>query len=243
MLRIAIVTGGSRGIGRAVVRNLTGAGYKVRFCYKSDDAKAEDIRSELSGAGGDVACFKCDVADHAAVTEWVQRIERDDGPIGTVVNSAGITRDRALVSMESADWCDVMATNLTGAFNVARAVSFPMIKRRAGCIISMSSVSGVYGNAGQSNYSASKAGIIGMSRALAKELGGFGIRVNVVAPGLIDTEMTAQAGSRIEAMVRKVPLGRIGTADDVADTVAFLASDAAAYVTGQALGVDGGLVI
>jgi len=237
-----VITGGSRGIGKSIVRRMTADGWSVRFCYKSNEVAAHDLVDELVRAGGDVAAARCDVADHDAVAAWIADVERE-GAIDAVVNSAGITRDRALVSMAKNDWTDVIDTNLGSVFNVCRAVSFAMMKRRRGCIVNMSSVSGVYGNPGQANYAASKAGIIGLSRTLAKELGGFGIRVNVVAPGLIDTDMTAAAGPRLEKLVRTVPLGRMGTADEVAATVSFLASDAAAYITAQVLGVDGGLVI
>lgn len=242
MLPVCLVTGGSRGIGRAVVREMAQAGYRVAFCYRARSDEAEALVAELAGCGCVVQATRCDVADHAAVAAWIADVETRLGPIEVVINSAGITRDRALAMMDPAEWTDVIETNLGSVFNVCRAVSFPMMKRRRGCILNMSSVSGIYGNVGQANYAASKSGIIGLSRTLAKELGAYGIRVNVVAPGLIDTDMTAKAGARLERIVRSVPLGRVGTPADVAKSVAFLASDHAAYITGQTLGVDGGLV-
>lgn len=242
--KLAVVTGGTRGIGRALVLELAARGYRVEFCYRSNDAEAQALCAEADRQHQFVRGTRCDVADPAAVKTWIDGLERDVGPINVLVNSAGITRDRSLAMMSQDEWREVIDVNLSGVFNVCRAAVFPMLKRRQGCIINLSSVSGVYGNATQSNYAASKAGIIGFSRSLAKELGPQGIRVNVVAPGLIETEMTGKVdAARLERMLAGVPLRRIGQVADVAHLVGFLASDNAAYITGQVMGVDGGLVL
>lgn len=247
--KLALVTGGSRGIGKAVVCELAARGYDVAFCYRSNETEAADTRAQAETmAGGEnpvrVAAHRCDVADHDAVTDWVRTVERELGPIEAAVNCAGITRDRPAVLMSQSEWGDVIDTNLTGLFNVCRSVAFPMLKRKRGSILNLSSVSGVFGNPGQANYSASKAGIIGLSRALAKELGPNGIRVNVVAPGLIETDMTADLpANHAQRMREATPLRRMGHVREVARTVAFLSSDDASYITGQVVGVDGGLVL
>jgi len=241
---IAVVTGAARGIGRAVVEDLASQGYRVAFCYRNNDALAQEVCAAADRRGQQVTATRLDVADEAAVRAWINHIESDIGPIALLVNCAGITRDRALALMSSEDWREVVDVNLTGVFHTCRAAVFPMMKRKQGCIVNLSSVSGVYGNATQSNYAATKAGIIGFSRSLAKELGPLGIRVNVVAPGLIDTDMTAQLDpARLERMLATAPLRRAGQPAEVAAAVRFLASGDAAYITGQVLGVDGGLVI
>jgi 3-oxoacyl-[acyl-carrier protein] reductase len=209
---VALVSGGSRGIGRAVVLALAESDYDVAFCFQSNRTEIADVEANV-------------------------------GAIELVVNVAGITRDRAMVTMDPADWDRVIDVNLTGTFNVCRVAAFAMLRRRRGCIINMSSVSGVYGNAGQANYAASKAGIIGLSSTIAKELGPYGIRVNVVAPGLIETDMTAKLGDkRLAGLLGGIPLRRIGQVEEVAQTVKFLASSHASYISGQVIGVDGGLV-
>lgn len=243
-LQVAVVTGGARGIGRAIVEELAGRGYRVAFCYRTNDASAGELCASAARLGQEVSATRVDVADDAAVRTWIGDIESGIGPIALLVNSAGITRDRALAMMSLDDWQSVVDTNLSGVFHACRAAVFPMMKRKRGCIVNLSSVSGVYGNATQSNYAATKAGIIGFSRSLAKELGPQGIRVNVVAPGLIATDMTARLdGARLERMLAGAPLRRAGQAAEVAAAVGFLASADAAYITGQVLGVDGGLVI
>lgn len=242
--KIAVVTGGSRGIGRTVVQALASDGYRVEFCYQNNAEEAQQVCVDAERMGQAVGATRCDVGDAGAVAEWVATVEKLAGPIDVLVNSAGITRDSHLLTMSSEDWQAVIDTNLTGTFNLCRKVAFAMYKRRRGCIINMSSVAGVYGNATQSNYAASKAGIIGFSLTLAKELGPAGIRVNVVAPGMIATDMTARLDAgRLERMVAAVPLRRIGEAEEVAALVSFLVSDRARYITAQVIGVDGGLVL
>lgn len=242
--RLALVSGGSRGIGKAIVVELARRDYDVAFCYRSNEEEAAATRDLAGAAGTCVVAQRCDVSDHKAVADWIRSVERHVGAIEVVVNSAGITRDRPSVLMNQEDWTAVIDTNLTGVFNVCRTAAFAMLKRKRGAILNLSSVSGVYGNAGQANYSASKAGIVGLSRSMAKELGPKGIRVNVIAPGLIETDMTAAlAAGQAQKIVDRAPIQRMGTADEVAKAVGFLCSDDASYITGQVLGVDGGLVL
>jgi 3-oxoacyl-[acyl-carrier protein] reductase len=237
----ALVSGGARGIGRACVRRLAQDGYGVSFCYRSDEQAATELEKEISELGAQVLAIRADVTDADAVREWVARTERDLGPITCTVTSAGITADSALATMSDEKWASVLRTNLDGVFNVCRAVTYPMIKRRAGSITTISSVSGVYGNAGQTNYSAAKAGIIGFTKALAKETGRFGIRANVVAPGLIDTDMSGALPERVRKHITdSVALRRAGSPEEVADLVAFLSSARAGYITGSVVEIHGG---
>lgn len=242
MSKVALVSGGSRGIGAAVVVRLAQDGWDIGFCYRSDEAAARRVEKEASEHGVRVLAVRADVSDPGQVTEWVARTEDELGPLETAVVCAGITRDRPLVLMSDADWHQVMDTNLDGVFHVCRAAVFQMLKRRSGSVVTLSSVSGVHGNAGQVNYSAAKAGIIGFTKALAKEVGGHGIRANVVAPGLIDTDMTAVLADPVrERLLKKVALRRFGTAREVADLAAFLVSDRAEYITGSVMEVHGGI--
>jgi 3-oxoacyl-[acyl-carrier protein] reductase len=240
----ALISGGSRGIGRATALRLAQDGYDISFAYRSDEEAASSLCKELDELGVRRLAQRLDVVDARAVRDWVARTENELGPVAVAVASAGITRDRPLLLMSDQDWQDVIDTNLDGTAHLCRAALFPMVKRRSGVIITLSSVSGA-GNPGQGNYSASKAGIIGLTCALAKEAARFGIRVNAVAPGMIETDMTA--GSFTEEQCARtlaaVPLGRFGSAEEVAESIAFLASDKASYITGAVLRIDGGIVV
>lgn len=242
--RVALVTGGSRGIGRACVLALARDGFDVALCYRSDDEAARQLEKEVGELGVRVMSRRTDVADGAAVRSFVEEAEDALGPVDAAVTAAGITRDNPLVLMDDNQWRQVIDTNLDGVYHLCRAVVFSMMKRRTGAVVNISSVAGVYGHAGQSNYSASKAGIIGFSRSLAKEVGRSGVRVNAVAPGFVDTDMVAQMSEKARKDVtRSIPLRRMGRAEEVADLVAYLVSDKAAYITGSVLQIDGGITI
>ena len=231
--RVALVTGGSRGIGAAVCAELAAAGAEVVVNYASSAA-----------AGGTAHAVAGDVSSAEGAAGLVAHVESAVGPIAILVCNAGITRDNLIMKLTDDDWRAVIDTNLGGAFFTCRAVARPMLKRRAGAIVTVSSVVGVHGNAGQTNYAASKAGLIGLTKSLAKELGSRGIRVNAVAPGYISTALTdALPQDARDAILQQTPLGRLGDPADVARTVRFLVSDAAAFVTGDVLAVDGGLGI
>jgi 3-oxoacyl-[acyl-carrier protein] reductase len=237
--QVALVTGGSRGIGAAVCAELARAGADVVVNFTANAEAAEGVCAAI---GGHAHAVRGDVSTMEGATGLVEQVESDVGPIAILVNNAGITRDNLIMKLAEDDWRSVIDTNLGGAFFTCRAVARPMLKRRAGAIVNMSSVVGVHGNAGQTNYAASKAGLIGLTKSLAKELGARGIRVNAVAPGYISTELTdALPEPAREAILKSTPLGRLGTTDDVAHAVRFLVSDAAAFVTGHVLAVDGGL--
>ncbi|WP_158895711.1 3-oxoacyl-ACP reductase FabG [Amycolatopsis anabasis] len=244
MTRVALVSGGSRGIGRAVVLRLAEDGYDIAFCYRSDAEAARELELEAGESGVRVLGTRVDVCDSAAVRDWVTRTEADLGELGLAVTAAGITRDKPLALMADEEWHQVVDTNLDGVYHVCRAVAFPMMKRKSGCILNISSVAGVHGSPTQTNYSASKAGIIGFTRALAKEVGRYRIRANVVAPGFIETDMTAGLSAQFrENALAKIPLGRFGRAGEVADLVAYLASDRAGYISGSVFQIDGGIVM
>ena len=240
----ALITGASRGIGRSIATQLARDGYDIAFCYRSAAAAAEGVADEIRAMGRRVYSAQCDVSSLTSVQDFVRGAEDALGPLSLVVNSAGIIMDSPLITMSPDAWQQVLGTNLDGVFNVCRSAVFAFMKRKSGCIINLSSVAGVFGNATQTNYSASKAGIIGFSRALAKEIGPYGIRVNVVAPGFVRTDMTATLkADRLNKVLATVPLRRAGEPEEIADVVSFLASERARYITGQVIQVDGGLVI
>lgn len=240
----ALVTGGTRGIGKAMVETLAKAGARVAFTYRSSSEEAEALTSELEKQGYEVLAFKSDVADFSATENTVKSVLEAWGTLDILVNNAGITKDGLMIRMTEGDWDAVIGTNLKGVFNFCKAVYRPMMKQRSGKIINISSVVGVMGNPGQANYAASKAGIIGFSKSLAKELGSRGVTVNVVAPGYVATDMTAALSEKAqEAMLGAVPLGRPASPQDVANAVLFLASSHSDYVTGHVLHVDGGLAM
>jgi 3-oxoacyl-[acyl-carrier protein] reductase len=231
--RMALVTGGSRGIGRAIAAELANAGAQVVVGYRSGAKEAEGVASEIGGKA-----IQADVAD----PDEAKRLVDEAGEVDVLVNNAGVTRDGLLVRMPDEDWRNVLDTNLGGTFNTCRAASRGMMKRRSGAIVNISSVVGVHGNPGQTNYAASKAGIIGFTKALARELGSRGVRANVVAPGYISTRLTNELSEELrQTMLANTPLGRFGESQDIAGAVRFLCSDAAAFVTGEVLLVDGGL--
>ncbi|GGK75972.1 3-oxoacyl-ACP reductase FabG [Mangrovihabitans endophyticus] len=241
---VAIVSGGSRGIGRAVVHRLARDGLDVAFCYRADRDAAARVVKEADEFGGRTLARQVDVADAAQVRDFVTAAEDALGPVRAVVTSAGITRDKPLAVMDDADWHAVLDTNLTGVYHLCRAAILSLIRQRGGCVVTMASIAGVHGSATQSNYSASKAGILGFTKALAKEYGRYGVRANAVAPGLIDTDMTgAMSDKARQQILSRVPLARFGTAAEVAALVSFLISDDARYLTGQVVGLDGGLVV
>lgn len=240
--RIVWVTGGSRGIGRAICMAFAGADTHVYFNFSAASDAAAVTEKQVAEAGGTATGVQVDVASEKEVSEFVGRILDESGRIDVLVNNAAITRDGLIVRMKSSDWDDVMDTNLKGAFNCIKAVTKPMLRQRAGRIINVSSVVGVSGNPGQANYVASKAGVIGLAKAVAQEIASRGITVNTVAPGYIETDMTADLPDQAkEAMVSMIPLGRAGAPEDVAGVVAFLASEKAAYITGQTIHVSGGM--
>ncbi|GGW13154.1 3-oxoacyl-[acyl-carrier-protein] reductase [Streptomyces capoamus] len=242
--RVAVVSGGSRGIGRAVVLRLAQDGYDVGFCYQSSEEAARRLEKDVQELGGKALAVRADVSDGASVRSFVGDVQDALGPIEAAVTSAGITRDNPLLMMPDEDWDAVLQVNLDGVYNVCRSVIFEMMKRKSGSVVNISSVAGVYGNATQSNYAASKAGIIGFSRSLAKEAGRYGIRANVVAPGFIETDMTAGLGDQVrKRALDAIPLRRLGTAEEVADLVSYLVSDRSSYVTGAVFQIDGGITI
>ncbi len=239
--QIALVTGGSRGIGRVIAERLAAEGARLAVTSRSEESAAA-VATALPGDGHLGAA--CDVANRDAVDALIQRVEQELGPLDVVVNNAGVTADNILVRLGDDDWDRVVDTNLKGAFHVVRAVARPMMKRRSGRIINITSVVGLTGNRGQVNYAASKAGLIGLTKSVAKELASRNVLCNAVAPGFIETDMTAELTEAArEALLQQIALGRLGAPEDVAGVVAFLAGPDAGYITGQVLVVDGGMVI
>ncbi|MDF2875233.1 MAG: fabG 3 [Sporomusa sp.] len=241
---VAIVTGASRGIGRAVAIALANVGAKVVINYAGNAEAAEEVRKAITDKGGDAITIQADVANAEAVEILVKKTIEAYGKIDVLVNNAGITRDSLLMRMKDEDWDAVMNTNLKGVFYCTKAVSKFMMKQRSGKIINMTSVVGVMGNAGQANYAAAKAGVIGFTKSMAKELASRGITVNAIAPGFIATDMTHGLSEQVKVdLATKIPLNRLGTAEDVAAAAVFLATESANYITGQTLNVDGGMVM
>jgi 3-oxoacyl-[acyl-carrier protein] reductase len=242
--QIAVVTGAGRGIGHAIAVRLAREGARVASVSRTE-ANAQKTADEINAARPAAAkAYAVDVADHAAVQKTGAQIFEDFGRVDILVNNAGVTRDGLSMRMSPEDWDTVLNTNLKGAFNFAQAVMRPMIKQRSGRIINISSIIGLIGNAGQANYAASKAGLIGLTKTLARELASRGITVNAVAPGLIETDMTSVLSDEVrQSILQKVPLGKLGEPDDIAAAVAYLASAEAKYITGQVLTVDGGMVM
>jgi 3-oxoacyl-[acyl-carrier protein] reductase len=239
--KVALVTGGSRGIGRGIAGALADAGARVAIVAR-DGERAAGAAEELPGEGH--RGYACDVADPGQVQETVTAVERDLGPVDVLVNNAGITRDNILIRMKDEEFDEVIACNLKGAFNFTRAVSRGMMKRRDGAILNITSVVGLMGNAGQANYAASKAGLVGLTKSVARELASRGVRCNAIAPGFIRTDMTAElTEAQVAALRDQIPLGELGEASDIAGAARFLVGPGARYITGQVLAVDGGMVM
>lgn len=242
--KVALVTGGSRGIGRAIALKLAENGADVAINYAGNTAAAEEVKAAIEQMGRKALLIQCSVADTDGVQAMVNQVVKELGRLDILVNNAGITRDGLLMRMKEADWDDVMNTNLKGVYNCSKAVMRAMMKQKSGRIVNMASVVGEMGNAGQANYAAAKAGVIGFTKSLAKEVASRGITVNAIAPGFIATDMTSVLSDDQKAeMARTIPLGRAGQPEDVANAVLFLASEGAAYITGQVLNVDGGMVM
>ena len=242
--KVAIVTGGTRGIGRAIALKLADNGANIVINYRNSDKEAEELKAILEGKGVKVLTVKCDISNFEDSKKLMNKCKEVFGKIDILVNNAGITKDTLIMRMKEEDFDSVIDVNLKGSFNCAKHASAIMLKQRFGKIINMTSVVGIAGNAGQVNYAASKAGVIGLTKSLAKELGSRGITVNAVAPGFINTDMTASLSEKVkEEASKNIPLKRLGDPEDVANLVGFLASDAANYITGQVINVDGGMVM
>lgn len=240
--KVAIVTGAVRGIGRAVALKLADEGYSVVVNYRGDEAEANELCEEISSSGGTALAVKADVTDADDVAALVETTMNEFGRVDALVNNAGITRDTLMLRMKEEDWDAVLTTNLKGAFLCSKAVLRPMMRQRSGAIVNLTSVVGLVGNVGQTNYAAAKAGLIGLTKSMAKEAGARNIRVNAVAPGFINTRLTDVLSDEVREWANNlIPLDRFGEPEDVADAVAFLLSDDARYITGNVLSVDGGM--
>lgn len=240
--KVAIVTGGTRGIGRAIVFDLVGNGAKVLFTYLKSDESAGIMLDEIKELKGEAEAVKADVRLYEEAKKAVEEAINKFGKVDILVNNAGITKDKSLMMMEPSEWLDVINTNLTGYFNMSKACIVTMMKQKSGIIINISSISGVVGIPRQVNYSAAKAGEIGLTKSLAKEVAAYGIRVNAVAPGFIDTDMTKDLKQKDE-LLKMIPFNRFGKPEEVAKVVTFLADESSGYITGQVIKVDGGLAI
>ena len=242
--KVALVTGAGRGIGRQIALTLAAQNAFVIVNYNGSKDKAEETVSEIKAAGGDAVSYKCNVSDFEECQQMITAIIKEYKHIDILVNNAGITRDGLIMKMSEDDYDAVLDTNLKGTFNTIRHMSRYFLKQKSGRIINISSVSGILGNAGQVNYAASKAGVIGMTKSMARELASRGITVNGIAPGFVDTEMTQVLSDEVkEAATKQIPLGRFGKPEDIANMAAYLASEKAAYITGQIISVDGGMAI
>ena len=240
--KIAVVTGASRGIGRAIALELARTGAFVVINYNGSKEKAEEVQAQIAAEGGESIIWQCNVADYKACEDFFAQVIKTYGKVDILVNNAGITKDGLLMRMVEEDFDKVIHLNLKGTFNCIRQVSRQMLKQRSGRIINMASVVGICGNAGQANYAASKAGVIGLTKSAAKELASRGVTVNAIAPGFIETDMTDVLSERVkENTAKMIPMGSFGKPEDIAKTAAFLASDGARYITGQILSVDGGM--
>lgn len=242
--KTAIITGASRGIGKGIAKRFAELGANIAFLHFGDPVKAEETRAELEALGVKVKAYECNVADFDASQKAVENIIADFGEVHILVNNAGIVRDALMLSMKEADFDAVIDVNLKGTFNMTKHIYQHFMRKRRGRIINIASIVGINGNAGQSNYASSKAGIIGMTKSVAKELGARNVTVNAIAPGFISTEMTAGMPEKArEAALASIPLKRAGEVEDIANTAAFLASDMASYITGEVIKVDGGMAI
>lgn len=242
--KCSVVTGASRGIGRAIAKRLAKAGSNIVLNYRSSEKEASELKSELEDMNVEVLVYKCDIQNINEVSEMLKAAKEKFGKIDIMVNNAGITKDTLLLRMKQEDFDSVIDVNLKGVFNCLKEITPIMVRQKGGKIINISSVIGLIGNAGQVNYAASKAGVIGMTKSLAKEVGSRGITVNAVAPGFIQTDMTNDLNDKYKDEIKKnIPLRRLGEAEDVANLVAFLASEESSYITGQVINVDGGMVM
>jgi len=242
--KVAIVTGGTRGIGRSIVLALCREGADCAFTYTKNPAAAESLAKEVQIMGRRATPFQLDVREFEGAKTFIEEVKKEFGRIDILVNNAGITRDKSLMMMNKEDWSEVIETDLTGVFNTSRACIITFLKQKSGNIVNISSVSGIHPLAGQANYAAAKAGVIGFTKSLATEVAPYNIRVNAVAPGFVATDMTAAFAEKYrEKVMKMIPLGRFGTPDEVAQVVVFLVSDASQYITGQVIQIDGGLGI